>query len=248
MKKLFIGFIVVVILAGFVLPAFAEYKVVLDVTDWKSETSLGYTRATGNTQNTQLLGSFEAERKTDKDQLTVKANTLYSSQNKKMDGQKHNGSIRYGFDFWSDQWYGFMKFEAEHDKFANIDYRLLPSAGAGYWFSDTEEWKALAELGLGLEHTEYSNGAKESTDVVLIPRAFAEKKVFTDSTLSQEVIFYPNLDEGDQYRMRAETRFTNPLSEEMSLRCSFIDEYNSDPAGDSKKNDTRLVTSLVYSF
>ena len=248
MKKLLTGIAIFGVLAVSVLPAIAAPEYVIDVTGWESEMSLGYTRNTGNTQSSQLLGSLEAERENDQDVLTIKASTLYSSQNKKMDGQKHTGSIRYGFDFWNDSWYGFMKFEVEHDKFANIDSRLIPSAGAGYYFSKTEEFKFLAELGLGLEHTEYSNNKKETTDVILIPRIFAEKDIFTNSTISQEVIIYPNLDEGDQYRLRAETRFTNPLSEEMSLRCSFIDEYNSDPAGAAKKNDTQLVTSIVYSF
>ena len=248
MKKLLIGIVVFGFIAAVVLPAVAAPEYVIDVTGWDSEMSLGYTRNTGNTQNAQLLGSFEAERKNDQDVLTIKTDTLYSSQNKKMDGQKHAGSVRYGFDLWTAEWNGFMKFEAEHDKFANIDYRVLPSAGVGYYFADTEEWTFLTEVGLGLEHTEYSNNTKETTDVILIPRVFAKKAIFVNSTISQEVIIYPNLKQGDQYRLRAETRFTNPLSEEMSLRCSFIDEYNSDPAGEANKNDTKLITSIVYSF
>ncbi|MCP4650546.1 MAG: DUF481 domain-containing protein [PVC group bacterium] len=248
MKNVVSIMILGLLILGIAVPANAQREFYIDVTGWDSEASLGYNRATGNTQSSQLAGAIEATRKKDGGELTVKASTLYSSQNKKMDGQKHSASVRSGFNFWDAHWYGFMKFEAEHDRFANIDYRLLPSAGAGYWFLDTENWKSLFEVGLGLEHTEYSNNAKEATDVILIPRVFVEKSIFANSTLSQEIILYPNLEQGDQYRMRAETKFTNPLSEEMSLRCSFIDEYNSDPSGDIKKNDTRMIMSLVYSF
>ncbi len=219
-----------------------------DLDVWKTEVSLGYNQATGNTRNSQLNAAIDANRKTDADELTVKASTLYSSQNKKMDGQKNTGSIRYAFSFWEKEWYGFYKFAAEHDRFANIDYRIIPSAGIGYWLSDTSQWKAMAEVGLGLEHTEFNDNTKEETDIILIPRGFVEKKIFDEVTISQELVLYPNLDQTDQYRFRAETKFTNPLTENMSLRFSFIDEFNSSPAGDAKKNDTRTILSLVYTL
>ncbi|MFH1063276.1 MAG: DUF481 domain-containing protein [Candidatus Omnitrophota bacterium] len=215
---------------------------------WKRELSLGFTQATGNTQNSQLSGAVEADKKTESDQVTLKASTLYSSQHKKMDGQKHEASVRYALNFSENQWYAFYKFSIDHDKFSNIDYRMLPTAGIGYWFSDTDDWKAMAELGLGLEHINYSDETKDRTDAIIVPRAFFEKTVFEKAKLSQDIAAYPNLEESDDFRVIAETRFTNPLSDNMSLRFSFVDEFNSNPAGEAKKNDTRTVLALIYSF
>ena len=215
---------------------------------WKREASLGFTKATGNTQSSQLTGAIEADKKTESDEVTLKASTLYSSQNKKMDGQKHSASLRYALSFLEDQWYAFYKFSAEHDKFSNIDYRILPVVGAGYWFSDTEDWKAMAEVGVGLEHVNYVDATKERTDAILVPRVFCEKPVFEKARLSQDIAMYQNLEESDDFRVVAETRFTNPLSDTMSLRFSFIDEFNANPTGEAKKNDTRTVLSLIYSF
>ena len=215
---------------------------------WKRELSVGFTQSTGNTQNSQLTGLMEADKKTRGDQITLKASTLYSSQNKKMDGQKHNASVRYALSFFENQWYAFYKFSGEHDRFSNIDYRMLPTAGIGYWFSDTEDWKAMAEVGFGVEHVNYTDTTKERTDTVFVPRAFFEKTVFEKAKLSQDIAAYPNLEESDDFRIVTEIRFTNPLSDNMSLRFSFIDEFNSNPTGESKKNDTRTVLSLVYSF
>ena len=59
---------------------------------------------------------------------------------------------------------------------------------------------------------------------------------------------FPNLDESDQYRFKSETKFTSPLSERISLRFSFIDEYNSDPAAGAKNNDTQTLLSIVCSL
>ncbi|MBU1086795.1 MAG: DUF481 domain-containing protein [Candidatus Omnitrophica bacterium] len=215
---------------------------------WKRELSLGFSKATGNTQNSLLTGAVEADKKTESDEVTLKASTLYSSQNKKMDGQKHNASARYALNFVDNPWYAFYKFSVEHDKFSNIDYRMLPIAGIGYWFSDTEDWKAMAEVGFGLEHINYTDSTKERTDAILVPRVFCEKTVFEKAKLSQDITAYPNLEESDDFRIVAETRFTNPLSDNMSLRFSFIDEFNANPTGEAKKNDTRTVLSLIYSF
>ena len=63
-----------------------------------------------------------------------------------MDTQNWYGMLRYAFSFWERRWYNFYRLEADHDRFANIDYRIVPSCGIGYWFSDKEDYKAMAEL------------------------------------------------------------------------------------------------------
>jgi len=215
---------------------------------WEKEVSLGYTQATGNTQNSQLLGALNAYQKTGYNEVTFKLSSLYATQDKKMNAQKHSGSLRYGFSFWDKEWYGFLKFQADHDKFANVDYRIVPYSGIGYWFFDTEQWKLLFEIGLGFEYIEYSNRLDEDINTVCAPRLFFEKQVFDAASISQDITIFNNLEQGERYRIHSETKFTNPLSQTIALRCSFIDEFNSDPAGDVKKNDTNLLLSLVYAF
>ncbi|MBU4304105.1 MAG: DUF481 domain-containing protein [Candidatus Omnitrophica bacterium] len=214
---------------------------------WKQEISLGYSQKTGNTQNSQLSGTYQGLRATESEEITLKASTLYSSQKKKMDGQKHTGSARYAPNLADTDWFVFAMTEAEHDRFAAIDYRLVPAVGAGYWFSNTRDWKASAELGLGYEYVKYTDNSDED-NMAVIPRAYFEKAVFEKARISEELIIYPNLKNGQKYRARSETKFTNPLSEEMSMRVSFIDEFNTDPLGSAKKNDTQLLLSLVYTF
>ena len=214
---------------------------------WKQEVSLGYTQKTGNTQSSELISNYEGLRKADDSELTIKAGVLYSSVNKKMDGQKYNGSLRYAPDLGDTDWFWFGKLEAEHDRFAGIDYRYLPSLGAGYWLAREEDWMASGEIGVGHEYVKYTDGTDDD-NVVLIPRFYAEKAVLEKTKVSEELIFYPNLEDIKKYRLRSESRFTNALSEALSLRVSFIDEFNTNPLGDSKKNDTQMVLALVYGF
>jgi len=215
---------------------------------WQGEITAGYNRSDGNTQNGQLTTGFRAKRKTDDDEFDLRGDAYYSSSNEKMDGQKWSSVIRYAFSFWERKWYNFYKLESDHDRFANIDYRLVPSAGIGYWFSDEPDWKMMVELGGGFEHTVFRDDTADSDEAVLIPRGFVQKLFFGRVTLSEDIIVYPSLTDTGEYRLHSETVLTTPVSDALSLRVSFIDDYNADAPKDTKKNDILTTTSLVYSF
>lgn len=215
---------------------------------WDREISLGYNKSSGNTQNSQFSMRLFVHRKTDQDEFHLKGDNFYSSSDKKMNAQQWNGVIRYAYSFWERKWYNFYKLESNHDRFANIDYRIIPSAGLGYWFSDEADWKAMTEVALGLEYTNYRDTTKDDSGGVLIPRAFFEKKLFGESKISQDITCYPSLGNVGEVRVHSETALTSPLSEKLSLRLSFIDDYNSDPPQNIKKNDLKFISSLNFSF
>ena len=217
---------------------------------WGRKVSLGYNKSSGNTDTSQFLGNVSVSRNRKHiDEITLKGDAYYSSSDKNMDAQKWHGSGRYALSFGKEKkWYNFYKLEADHDRFANIDYRLVPSAGMGYWLYDLPELKAMAELSIGSEHTEYRDTTPDSDEVVLIPRGFFEKAIFKNSKISEDIIFYPAVDDFGDYRLHSETVFTTPMNENLSLNISFIDDYDSESATDAKKNDSRIVSSLTYSF
>ncbi|MBU1853161.1 MAG: DUF481 domain-containing protein [Candidatus Omnitrophica bacterium] len=215
---------------------------------WEKEISIGYSKSSGNTQNRQLQSSLYANRKTAHDEFTVKGNSSYASSNKKMDTQKWSGSMRYAFSFWEKKWYDFYKLEGDHNRFADVDYRITPSIGIGYWFSDESDWKAMAEIGIGLEHTDFRGASEDSDEAVIIPRVFFEKRLFKQSRIREDIYIYPSLDDVEEFRLHSETVFENPINDKLSLRLSLIDDYDSDPANNAKKNDTCFTSSLVYSF
>ena len=217
---------------------------------WQREVSFGYNKSSGNTQNSQLTISMLGSRKRESvDELTLKANTFYSSASQKMDSQKYYGTARYAFSFGEGKkWYNFYKLDADHDRFANIDYRFLPSIGVGYWWYDLPEIKAMAEVGIGLEHTDFRDGIKDTDEIVIIPRGFFEKTLLETAIFSQDVYLYPTFEDFSEYRLHSETTLTSPLTGKYSLRLSIIDDYDSNPIGETKKNDLRFMSSLVYSF
>lgn len=246
--RYFIIIIIIITISLMTVPAFAEEtEGELIIT---REFSVGYNAASGNTRNNQVSGSFLFNRnKKHINETTLKANTYYSSTKRKMDAQKWYTMARYALSFGSNKkWYNFYRLEADHDRFADIDYRLVPVAGIGYWFYDTDALKLMAELGAGVEHTDYRSDIKNRTEAIITPRLFFEKQLFANSKISQNLYYYPIIEDFSLYRLRSETTLNVAMNEKLSLRLTLSDAYDSSPPKDTKKNDIRLTSSLVYSF
>lgn len=219
---------------------------------FKGEAAAGYAQAGGNTRSSQMYGSFLASRKLKDSELQFKGNADYSSQESKMNGQRYYLTGRYDQRFGETdrRWYRFFKQEFEHDRFTNVQYCLIPSVGAGYWFADTPDWKLMTEAGVGLDHTHYRDLQKDTDELILVPRLYFERRL-GKFRLSEDLNLYPALTGTSKLRIRLETALEYPLSDRLSSRFSLIDDYNSEPQAGLdgvQKNDWRVISSLVYSF
>jgi putative salt-induced outer membrane protein YdiY len=217
---------------------------------WKGELSAGFNRTTGNTREDNFAGGFLLSRN-DKhvDEWTLKGDFFYSSANRKMNKQKWYTMARYARSFGRrKKWYNFFRFETDHDRFADIDYRIVPSTGLGYWFLDSEDAKLMAEVGVAPEMTYYSDGIENTLGWEIIPRIWLEKKLFKKISLIQDFYYYQAVEDLDEYRLRSVTALDFKINDCLKLRVSLWDEYKSNPPKDTKKNDARFITSVAYSF
>ncbi len=215
---------------------------------WNGELSLGCNQSGGNTKESQLNIQGLLNRKTDHDEFTTRGDIYYSSTNKQMNAQRWRASLRYAQSFKNKRWYRYSKIEGDHDRFDSIGYRLVPSLGVGYWFATQEQFKLMADCGVGYEYTHYSNGSANKTEIVLTPRILLEKQIFSKLKIIQEVQLYPSLSHGGEYRLHSETSLITPINKQLALRFSIVDDYNSSPDAQAKKNDYRFISALSYSF
>jgi putative salt-induced outer membrane protein len=214
---------------------------------WRGEASLGYAQTTGNTETSQADGRVAAARKQGPNEIQLKADASYSSRDKEMNSRKYYGMGRFAQDFGGARWYRFVKLEADHDRFANIGARFIPSLGVGYRLVDEADAKLYLEAGAGAEYTDYRDETDDSVEMVVVPRLYAEKKI-GGMTLSEDLTVYPSLTEAGEYRLRSDTSILVPFAERLSGRLSLIDDYNSNAPAGTEKNYLRAVSSLVYSF
>ena len=147
--------------------------------EWVRQIALGYNVSGGNTKDEDLTGKLAMNRKTRHSEWTVQTEGAYAASQGTMITQRYDGSLRYAFSFGPNlAWYNFYKVQGSHDRFANVDGRLVVSSGIGYWFADREDWKAMAEVGVGWERTNLRRVTPNRGDPVLVPRAYARKTVW----------------------------------------------------------------------
>ncbi len=211
------------------------------------QVSIGVDRRKGNTDSVSFNGNIFVNYKGVDWEKTLKAQLYYSTSDGEMDDRKAYFMVRSGYSFGESlSWYWFGKLEEEHDRFAGVRLRSLPSVGLGYWFSDTFPTKLMLEASLGWELVDYY-GSENEDGLVSVISGMIEHKFDSGSILRQLMTFYPSLEDG-AYRLRSETSLSFPLKEGLAVRLSLLDEYSSDPEGDRKKNDIRFVSSLEWSF
>ncbi len=192
---------------------------------------------------------FSVTGKTERDELAGKINSEYASSRHKMIAQKFYGLMRHDRSLEGQKkWKYFQKLEGDRDRFANIDYRLTPSIGLGYWFVNTVSWKMMAESAVGYEHTKFYDETKDSNQTKLIPRLFLEKALMKSLSFNQEFVMYLSRGGAGEYRFRSQSGLINKINQYCDLALRFLDEYNSMPSGTAVKNDYRLMSSIDYSF
>lgn len=217
--------------------------------EWSKRISLGYTKTSGNSRRNQVVGSAVVNRKTGQNESTFKFDTLYASSNDSVEAKKFYGMLRYANSFGINlKSYIVYKLEGQQDIFANVEYRLIPSIGLGYWFSDNDDMRAMAELAAGYQYTKYRSGMESEGQPVLLPRVFLDKRIISRLHLTQDLTFYPSLSALNNYRYRSETALINQINDRWGVKIQFINEYDSHPPNDVKKADFTWITSLEYNF
>ena len=215
---------------------------------WERRISLGYNSSSGNSETAKITARLNVLRKSEAGEFTLKADYYYSSSDNTMDSEKWYGMGRYDLIFGGGKWHNFYKIEADHDRFANVDYRIVPAVGIGYRFADEPDWKARIEGGFGWERTSYRDSSPNDEEVVFVPGALLERKFFENLTISEDLTLYPSLENSGEFRMHSDTSLTNPISDGISLSISVVNDYDSDPAGGKEKNDMRIISTLNVSF
>ena len=214
------------------------------------DVTAGYSLARGNSDTDSFSSTAKANRKTTKNETTFQNTSLYGTANGQMNAQSYMASGRYAYSFGArNAWYQFFKEEASHDRFALVEIRSIASTGYGYWWSDTENFRMMAELGVGYEHTEYESERERTNQGVAIPRFYIEKRLIRSCRLSEDISTTWGSEENTVgHLINSETKFTSPVSQRISLEVDLTDHYASRPPGDAKKNDLLLINSIRYSF
>lgn len=215
--------------------------------DLKTDSSLsaGYEMTQGNTDTAEFQGDFLYNRnRLWIDEWTVKANGLKSYADDESTAQRYEASLRYGHSL-TKRLYNFARVSAEHDYFQNVKFRLVPTAGLGYWFFDDDKSKLLAEGGTGYEYEFLRPEGTEGT-WILHGRLMASRQITEKLKAVADIYIFPEVLDLGNYRIQADAGLEYVLNSRWLLKFEIQDRYRSAPPGGSKRNDLRLITGLRF--
>lgn len=230
---------------------------------WRGNVDLSFASFDGTTHTTALATGFGVRRERGPNRTRFTASYLRSTtrededdpgttdvdeSDKETTADELRGILRHEYDF-TPRWFGFGSLEAEHDGIEDLSIRLIPKVGAGYKIIDTESLRFSVDSGVAYVYQRYFGGDTESFTALAFGAENDWKLPWLGATWHTRLDYLPSItDPMDDYRLRGETALLIPIVEQVSLKASVVDEYNSQPADDAVSNSisTLIGLSLVY--
>ena len=229
---------------------------------WHGSVNVAFNAARGNTYDNTAAVLANVNRRWEKDRLNVDfaynyAETGKAGQNTQKTTDRWDVEAKHDH-FWWEKVYNYEDLKWERDMIQNLQARYRLGLGGGYqWlenkaFESTGKWNFNQELGVNYIKEEYDgeSDAKEGGFCALryghhfgyVPK-WAETIEFFHN-----VEILPEVDEWEKFLAKADVGFTTKLIYDFDLIAKIEWDYNSKPAGDRKKDDTRYIVGLGYKW
>jgi hypothetical protein len=224
---------------------------------WSGKVSVGISTTSGNTDQANYDGRIYIERRT----LSTLVSIDYTGHYGKLEGEENinNHNIREKYQiFLSRRFYiSPLVFDAYRDPIKNIDYRLTPGAGVGYYIFDRGDLEWNVDGLLGYSYTRYDSvqaGEDKSDDTVaVIAVSDLEMDLTKDVDLELDYSIQYPLEGGQSPNHHALAGVSIELNDILDLNVSGTWDRVGSPERDSsgvlpEKNDYRLTVGLEIDF
>lgn len=212
---------------------------------WRRGVEAGISTASGNSDLLRYDGSASAAQETEIHYVYLEAAGRYGESDNETDAANATGEAKYQHKL-TERTYAALDGFAKHDQIADLSYRLRGSVSLGHRFVWTERAVLSAELGPGYV-AEKKGGEKEG---FFAGRAgqYLEILISDNLQLWQSAEFVQNLEDNAVYFVNAEVGLETVLLDNLNLRFSVEDAYDSQPAAGKESNDVTTKTTLVWKF
>jgi putative salt-induced outer membrane protein YdiY len=230
---------------------------------WSGNVDFSFASFDAATHTTALATGFGVRRERGPNRTRVSASYLRSTSrddeddpdtadvdesDEEITGDELRGFLRHEHDL-DTRWFAFGSLEAEHDGIEDLSIRLIPKIGSGYKIVNSETLLLAVDAGFAYVYQKYFGGETESFPALAFGAEKAWKLPWLGASWNTRLDYLPSIsDPMDDYRLRGETGLLIPIVEQLSLKASLVDEYNSQPAEDAVSNSiaTLLGLSFVY--
>ena len=229
---------------------------------WHGNVHVAFNATRGNTHDTSAAVEANVNRRWEKDRLNVDFGYYYgesgqSGQETRKTEDRWEVEAKHDH-FWWEKVYNYEDLKWERDMIQDLLARYRLGLGGGYqWlekelFESTGKWSFNQELGVNYikEEFEGESDAKENGFCAL---RYGHHLGYIPKWLDTCEFFHtfeilPEVDEWEKFLAKADVGFTTKLIYDFDLIAKIEWEYNSKPAGDRKKDDTRYIVGLGYQW
>ena len=217
---------------------------------WGGTLDAGLSMTRGNADTLTVGIGAQAARVTPRDKISVYFASLFAKNDTTGESvttaNALRGGTRYDFNL-SDDLFAFGLTDLEHDKFQDLDLRLVLAGGLGFHAKKTERTRLDLFAGGAFNQEYYSTEPTRRSAEVLLGEELTFK--LSDITsLTERLVVFPNLSEGGEFRIAFDTTAVTRLSRLLSWQVTLSDRYISNPIPGVGKNDLLFTTGIRLTF
>jgi putative salt-induced outer membrane protein len=214
---------------------------------WTGSLGLAWVATTGNTDTSSLGLDFKLDRKPEPWGFNFVAAGNRADNDGETTAENYLVSGR-GTRKLTDRWEGFGGLAWSRDPFSGFDSQTVASVGATYIAIDGERNQLSFDGGLAYT---WENRVPPAEDVDYFGGLLGlswELKIGEHSKLTERFVYFPNFDDGSDWRIDSATALESSINSWLALKLGFILRYRHQPIDDAKSTDTTSTASVVFKF
>jgi putative salt-induced outer membrane protein len=232
---------------------------------WTGGANIGFSLARGNSETENLALAFNAVHASLSDKVTLYANSIYTENNLSTPSTVANlvtGGLRYDRNI-NPRLFVFVSGDFMSNALQFLDLRQVYSAGFGFHAIKSAATTLDVLGGINYTHETYSNGDEIVPPTVpptytsygvtnrYVAMTLGEdltQKLGKSTSLTQNLYFYPDLQQTGQYRATFGLGTVTKLKKWLGWQNQVSAIYVSNPPVGAKSDDLVITTGLNFSF
>jgi putative salt-induced outer membrane protein YdiY len=219
---------------------------------WGATVGFGFSNKTGNGRARGLSGDLQLERSTPKDRIQLgfgiaqQRSTPYPDSALVQTVAKIYGNGRVDL-FFSGRAFGFAATTQERDTLQNLDLRSTYNGGVGYQVValPTTDFRVSLSAGYRRENF-HAPDSVSATPIVAAGTALLQKLGPIDFQWNFD--WAPSTENFKDYRILSTASLATTIVKGLGFRLASRNEFNNNPAGNTRKHDWLLTSALTYSL
>jgi putative salt-induced outer membrane protein len=212
--------------------------------EWEGGAEAGFTRATGNTDTTNLYGKIELEDELAKWRHKLRADALYNDEDGDTTTERYIAAWESDRKLTERDWvFGAARWQK--DRFSSITEQFSITGGWGRRFIQSERQSFESTFGAGYKWFEEQDSDDTESEAILRYTGDYKLKTTANSNFRQQLL----IEAGDSNTfVESITAFTANINKKLATRISYNVQHNTDVPPDTEKTDTVTAITLVYNI